>query len=284
MSKPEKDWGTGIPRYTQDDVLSGLELHYFCANVVAQTMQDEGYTIDGIVKQSPIQVIAHKYGRQYNVIVAGDLYPYEGRISFELKKQFASFCLKQNNIPMFASVGLMSHDSERAEAGLALKNDGYYIKYEGNVDLSKLREPMPYEEEFKSYLMEEVIEAYSIGDFSGIYEYFDDDIEYHSQWVFEALIGSKALIDYFDKKGRAIRNSDNQITGSVVVINKAMKKSGNIGLISEPGKICALIKQKSSNGVNYVFISPEYSSSNKLTRLSLNSPEFFDFKKYYAYD
>ena len=41
MDKPIKDWGYGISQYTESDVLKGLELHAFCTNVVAQSMQDD---------------------------------------------------------------------------------------------------------------------------------------------------------------------------------------------------------------------------------------------------
>ena len=58
MNKPIKDWGSGIPKYSKDDILSGLELHEFCTNAVAQSMQDDGFTIEGVfVHNSPTQVI-----------------------------------------------------------------------------------------------------------------------------------------------------------------------------------------------------------------------------------
>ena len=138
MEKPVKEWGPGIPDYSEEDILQGLELHAFCTNVVAQQMQEEGFTIEGVIlDQTPTQVIANKDGNRYFVIVAGDVYPRYGRISFTMKKRFADFCLNHDAIPMFASVGLMSHDPERAEAGLALKYDGYMIRFTGLEDLTE---------------------------------------------------------------------------------------------------------------------------------------------------
>lgn len=285
MNRPLKDWGKGIPKYTQNDVLEGLELHKFCTNVVAQSMQDQGYTIEGIiVDNSPTQVIANKNGKRYFVIVAGGVFPYDGQISFGMKKQFSDFCKKQNVIPMFASVGLMSSDEERAAAGLALKYDGYMIKYTGNEDLSSLMPPHPNDECYQAYCVEKIIQAYETGFFDSLYDLFADDIQFHSQWVLEPMVGKSALIDYFDGKGKSIRKSDTTLSGTTVMIVSDHKRSGNVVLMSEPGTICALIAQKLRGETNWIFITPRFDSNNKLIQLSLNDPSLFDFRPYYAFE
>lgn len=45
MEKPIKDWGQGIPQYTKEDLLQGMELHSFCMEFVIPSLQQEGYTI-----------------------------------------------------------------------------------------------------------------------------------------------------------------------------------------------------------------------------------------------
>lgn len=285
MDKPIKDWGQGIPNYTEDDVLKGVELHAFCTNVVAESMQDEGYTIEGVVlEHAPTQVIANKDGIRYAVIVAGGIFPQEGRVSLAMKKQFASFCQKQGIVPMFASVGLMSQDAQRAYARLALKYDGYRIRYTGAVDLSNIHETDEESADHEAYCVEKIIEAYSSGQFDILYDHFSEDIEFHSQWVMEPLLGKAAVIDYFDKKGRAIRGSDTRIGGSVVMINRDHKRTGNFVLMSEPGKLCALISQELRGNVNWIFISPKFDQDGKISKLSLNDPELFDFEPYYAFE
>ena len=177
MDKAFKDWGNGIPDYSEDDVLRGLELHEFCANIVAQSMQNDGYTIEGIViNHSPTQVIANKDGKRYYVIVAGDIFPNEGKIAFSLKKKYAVFCKRQNVIPMFASVGLMSIDPVRAMKGLALKYDGYRNKFKGLTDLSEVPVPSRDSSEYQDYCIEKIIEAYSTGNFDILYDMFDESI------------------------------------------------------------------------------------------------------------
>lgn len=285
MDKPIKDWGPGIPDYTEDDILEGIELHKYCTNIVAQSMQDNGFTIEGIiVNNTPTQVIANKNGRKFYVIVAGDVFPYEGKISFSMKRRFSEFSLKQNVTPMFASVGLISSDAERAEAGLSLKYDGYYVKYDGNVDLTRLRTPQPGDDDYRSYCVEKIIEAYCTGRFDIIYDMLDENIQYHSQWVLEPMIGKRDLVDYFDGKGETIRNSDTVLNGSVVVITADHKRTGNMVLMSEQGKICALISQKINGKTNWTFISPKFNEENKITELCLNDPALFSFKPYFAFE
>ncbi len=284
-----KDWGRGIPNYKKEDVLEGLELHEYCTNIVAQSMQDEGYNIEGIiVNNSPTQVIANKAGKRYYVIVAGDVFPYEGRIPFSMKKSFSAFCNSQGVTPMFASVGLMSADAERAEAGLSLKYDGYYIKYEGNEDLTYPKIPKADEEGYQAYCIETIIEAYHTGRFDILYDMFDDEIQFHSQWVLESMTGKRTVIDYFDKKGEAIRrlinDSSTVLNGSVVIITSAHKKTGNIVLMSQPGQVCALISQRIKGNTNWIFITPKFNNENRITELSLNDPSLFSFKPYYAFE
>ena len=284
MSKPTKEWGKGIPDYTDDDVLEGMELHAFCTNFVAESMQKEGYAIEGVIlENTPTQVIANKAGERFFVIVAGGIYPYRGHISFSMKKRFAEFCKAKDVRPMFGSVGIMSHDEERASAGLALKNDGYLIKFDGFEDLSLLNPPTPDSEDYEGYCLEKIVEAYSAGRFDTIYDMFADDIQLHSQWVFTPLTGKKKLIEYYDGKGKAIRNSDTKISGHVVMISKKIKKTGNIMLVSKPGEVCCIIKQELTDKTNVMFVSPTFDKNKKISQLDLNHPALFNFVPYYAF-
>ena len=53
MGENRSKWGAGMSDYTEEDILSGNELYEFCANTVAQYMQDnEGYTIEGLILDS----------------------------------------------------------------------------------------------------------------------------------------------------------------------------------------------------------------------------------------
>lgn len=284
MNKPIKDWGSGIPKYSKDDILIGLELHEFCTNAVAQSMQDDGFTIEGIiVHDSPTQVIANKDGKRHFVIVAGGVYPDKGKIAYRLKKEYSFLCKTHGIIPMFASVSIMSQDAARAEAALALKHDGYYIKYTGNEDLTNISDPSVDADDYKAYCTEKIILAYRTGRFEEIYDLFADNIEFHSQWVLNPLIGKEAVVEYFNGKGATLRNSETEIDGTVVVITQPLTKNGNFGLWTETGTVCALISQELNGKTNWIFISPKFDENNKLISISLNDPSLFTFEEYYAF-
>ena len=252
MDKPVKEWGKGIPQFTDSDVLKGMELHAFCANAVAGWMQENNYEIEGaMLNRTPTQIFSRKDGRNVKAIVAGAVYPDQGRISYRIKKEYTDYCLNNDAIPMFASVGIMSHDPDRAAAGLALKYDGYYFNFTGLVDLTNQCEPTQGTKEYEALCVEKIIEAYETGEFSSLYEMFSDDIELHSQWVKEPLIGKGKVKEYYDGKGKTIRESGKAIHGSVVMINKDHKRTGNVILMSEQGKLCAIMMQTINNRKNY---------------------------------
>ena len=280
----EKRWRDGIPCFKNSDVLSKQEINTFCTENIASYMQDEGYTIHGLLLDSkPTQIIAEKDGKQYYVIVAGEVYPYKGKISFSLKKRFSAFCKKQGTIPMFASVGIMSNDPERAAAKLALKNDGYLISYNGSEKISE-EFKINSSEDFKAFWAEKIIEAYSNASFEELYEMFDKNIQFHSQWVLEPTIGKKDLINSFERRSKVLKSSDSKIDGSVVVITQPFNKKSNVKVLSKPGDICVLLCQTMEKESNYIFISFDINKENKITKICLNDPSLYEFKPYYTYE
>ncbi len=286
MDTPIKEWGPGIPEYTKDDILEGNELYQFCAEVVAKQMQSEGFNIKGIaINGIPTQVIAEKGGQRYSVMVAADVFPYIAKASFRIKKEFVEFCKKDNVIPEFASVGIMSIDPIRAAEGLTLKYDGYNFRYTGNERLGKIKKPKKNADDYKAYVMEQILEAYKNADFKNVYKFFDKKAEYHSQWVLEPMIGLSAIKSHLDGKSKAMNKSSNPgIQGYLVEITESAKKSGNVVLMSETGKVCVLICQKLKNETSWVFISADFNKKNKISKFYLNDPSLYNFRKYYVYD
>ena len=294
MEKPIKDWGKGIPEYTETDLLEDMELHAFCTNIVARSMQDEGYTIEGVVlEQSPTQVIANRDGKRYAVIAAGGIAPDEGRIAFQLKKRFSDHCREHGIVPMFGSVSLMSHDAERAVHGLGLKYDGYRIRFQGPEDLSDLKEPVPGSDGYQAYCAEKILDAYLTSCFESLYDLFSEDIRWTSFWAMEPRAGKQVVVDYFDEKGKNIRNSNTERSGYIVVLTNDRKqipnavvngKRANVTLISSPGRVCPLMRQVVSGEVSWVLIIPKYDKEHKICELSLTEPALYDFKPYYAFE
>lgn len=288
MDENRSKWGAGIPEYTEEDILQGNELHKFCANTVAQYMQDkEGYIIEGLILDSnaPVQIVANKHGKRCLVLVAGAVYPYLGKISYNTKKIFSNYCIGTGLKPYFASVSIMSTDQERCKAGLALKSDGFYINYTGNEDLSLVVEPVIEDGEYRTYCVEQLIDGYLNGDFSKIYDKFDENIQLHSMWVLEPKVGKSALVDYYNGKGESLRRSRTKMVANCVITrDEVIKKNGNVGLFTPSGQVAALIGQEIDGQTNWVFIMPKFNDENKIVEISINDPSFFNFTNYYAYD
>lgn len=97
------------------------------------------------------------------------------------------------------------------------------------------------------------------------------------------MIGKEALIDYYNRKGQALKKSSSKLNGSAVVITESQKRNGNVVLVSEPGKVCALMAQEINSNTNWIFISPKFDENNKLIEIALNDPGLFSFMPYYAF-
>ncbi|MDO4755533.1 MAG: hypothetical protein Q4A54_04250 [Parabacteroides sp.] len=144
----KKEWKPGIPRYKESDLLAGRELLNFAMNAVWQhepeadkyeiiTFSDEPGKVPNIV--------CERDGKTIFIVVKPAIYPDFAYMSVPEKKSMLAHARKFGAECYVALVEIMSTDSERAEAGLALKNDGYYINYTGlekigpSVDAIRLR-------------------------------------------------------------------------------------------------------------------------------------------------
>ena len=198
---------------------------------------------------------------------------------------FSDYCISAGVKPYFASVSIVPIDQERCEAGLALKFDGFYMNYTGNEDLSFVEEPNAEDDEYRAYCVEQLIDGYLNGDFSKIYDKFDESIKLHSMWVLEPKVGKESLIDYYNGKGASLRRSRTKMTGTcVITTDELIKKRGNVGLYTPSGQVAALISQEINGQTNWVFIMPKFNDENKIIEISINDPAFFNFRPYYAYD
>ena len=138
-------WGYGIPEYTRDDVLEGEELIKFGMDILWQN-EFEGKNhkvIEATSKPDVIpNVVCEIDGKLSFIVVKVAAYPDDAVLSVEEKKRFLAHSAKYKAESYFAPVGLMSEDLVRANAGLLLKYDGYYIKYEGlkHVEFKKSKD------------------------------------------------------------------------------------------------------------------------------------------------
>ena len=299
MDMPEKDWGKGIPEYTEEDLLRGLDLQGFCTDIIAQRMEKQGFTIEGICVDSvPTQVVAHRDGKAYRVITAGAIRPRIPRIPFGMKRGFAAFCISNGEVPMFMGVQMTSVDPERSLAGLGLKYDDMTADFAEPEDLTEVPDPEPGTEAYRAWCAERIVDAYEAGTFKPLYDLFADDIEFTSMWVMETLHGKDAVRNYYDGKGKTLREGRTKIGGGVVITRKPLnwaenavllkkgtgsEKKSRFALYTKPGTIGALMRQDINGQRNWMFVIPEFDENNKIRELKLNDPRLFDFEDYYTF-
>lgn len=127
----KRDWGSGIPDYTDEDLMTKDELFNFGLQTLLGILEKEGYEIvDYIDNYRAIPNIrVAKDNKLYviymNVGVALESEEIDPETIKNLKK------IVENGTPMIANVFFGSTDPERFEAKLALVGDGFYCKYTG---------------------------------------------------------------------------------------------------------------------------------------------------------
>lgn len=280
---PVMDWGKGIPKYSKEDILKGMELQAFCVDMVAHMMEDDGYTINCVNdKFRPTQVFASKAGRKYDVIVAGDVLPYKGKIPYEMKKQFSSFCKNRGDVPLFASVSIVSDDIERAAAELALKYDGFRI-FREMEDLSNVKEPCAGGAEYKQFVTEQIAKAYRTGCFDIIANYFDKSIVFRSQWLGIRSTGKASVIDYMNKNAQTARDSGSQFFASVVVRTRKHELKDLLRMMDEKPETYVLLKQEKGQEARWLLVIPQFNADNLISELLICDPAKHSFKPYHTF-
>ncbi len=138
--KPKNEpWPAGIPKYKESDLLQGQELLNFAMNIVKQNELDpNGYKIVAATEQLDKipNFVCEKDGETIFIVVKAAIAPEEARMSVEQKKHILEHARQFGAKCFFAPVGIGSHDPERFAASLALKNDGYLIKYTGLEEIT----------------------------------------------------------------------------------------------------------------------------------------------------
>lgn len=135
----KRDWGKGIPMYTQDDLMVQEELLDFGIQIVAQYgLQKDGYHIleshNGL-GFTP-NIVAEKEGNTYFVVVDSKIAPRSPTLDENKKVQLTEYAHKLHGKCLYASVQIFSVDDERCAASLALCGDGFYATFKGLEEIA----------------------------------------------------------------------------------------------------------------------------------------------------
>lgn len=133
--RDERDvWGSGIPNYTEADLMTETDKLNFAMNIVKQNELDvNGFTIIAATDQ-PGQVpnfVCEKDGKKWFIVVKCSIAPDMPTMGVEEKMHIIEHAKKFGAEAYFAPVGIGACDAIRFDASLALKNDAYYANYIG---------------------------------------------------------------------------------------------------------------------------------------------------------
>lgn len=130
-----RDWGIGIPDYTEDDLMTEGELLNFAMQmVIDHDLNKNGYTIVSATDNTNAiaNIVAKKDGEYHFIAVTGYCDNEEPEIDLERKLRLQSLGDMFNANCYYAPVGFRSaSDLLRFNKCLALKGDAFYSKYTG---------------------------------------------------------------------------------------------------------------------------------------------------------
>jgi len=134
----DRDWGKGIPEYTENDLMVAEEAVDFAMEVVAQYgLEPEGFELvesnNGLTAFPNFVVTKNK--ELYFVAVDVSLAPKMPKLNPDAKKEMVRLAKEHNAKCLYAPVSFASADEERAAASLALVGDGYIGNFLGFIPL-----------------------------------------------------------------------------------------------------------------------------------------------------
>ncbi len=129
------EWGSGIPNYSKNDLMSKREILDFAIFVVLECEVLKGeYTCVSYSNSLTMfpNIILEKNGQKYAIWVKASIAPKMEKLTEHEIIQMKDFTRRFNDIiPLFASVGIGAADPERFDNSIALIGDAYYINYTG---------------------------------------------------------------------------------------------------------------------------------------------------------
>jgi len=135
---PPKDWGIGIPEYTQSDLMSDGELLNFAIHTVldCEEKRHDLSIISACDHLNALPNLILEYdGHLAFVIVKGYCAEATPALSNETLNLLRNYSKCFDATCYYAPVGFGSTDASRFDAWIALKGDGFYAKYTGLTKL-----------------------------------------------------------------------------------------------------------------------------------------------------
>lgn len=129
----KKDWGVGVPKYTETDLMTNEEIHDFALEIIYGFIQEEGYDILSANPKYGFNpsFVCKKNNDIYAFFIKSDIAPNHPILSTNEKVQIVQFSIENKLIPIFCPVSFGATDGIRFEKGIALVGDSYYCNFKG---------------------------------------------------------------------------------------------------------------------------------------------------------
>ena len=135
----KRDWGEGIPEYTETDIMVAEEALDFAMEIVAEYgLAPEKFNLlesnNGLTTFP--NFVAEKNGRYYFIAVDVAVAPNVPRINDEAVPKLIEIAKRNGNARiLYAPVSIASADSERMQKGLALAGDTFIGSFLGFIEV-----------------------------------------------------------------------------------------------------------------------------------------------------
>lgn len=142
----KKDWGKGIPIYTERDLMTKEEIHDFALEVIFGILKNDGYEILHMNRDYGVNpsYVCEKEGKKYAIHLSSDIAPNHPTLSSTDKNQLIKYCDLHDLNPVFCPVSFGAIDAERFDKGIALVGDGYYCNFKGFEFIEKIKKHKDY--------------------------------------------------------------------------------------------------------------------------------------------
>ena len=288
-----RDWGKGIPKYTDKDLMTKEEIHDFGCQIVADQLKKQGYRIHHYNPNYGVfpSIIAENDKEVVAVEVLTDVAPKQPKMPSSDKYGLLSFSLVFDTIPAFASVSIGAVDSERFDKSLALAGDAFYANYKGLEYIDK-KVPEINTKEYRAFLIKYLSMFLYGGKYDVIKEYVANEciikntidhtehtnaLEYLKEcFDKQPIIGHETIISDGDYRNFKIVND-------IVVKDEKIKGPINAKIWQEPDKINLLLKTAKplfNNDDTGLIFNIDYNDKGKINKIEIIDPRLYGFKHF----
>lgn len=288
-----REWGKGIPKYTDNELMTEEEIHHFSVQVVAGQLQEEGYTIHAFnpVLGSFPSVIAENDKEVVAVVVNGAVAPETPKLKLTDKFGIIGYSNGYPTKPCYASVSIGSADPERFEKSLALIGDGYLVRYTGIEYIDK-KLPEVGTDEYKLFVMQFTGGYLRAKNYDAVKEYIADDCIIENS-ISKEKIETEAL-EYLKstfEKNEVTSHCTIKSVGNVKTLNveklyvkdHSDGKPGVVKILQDADKIGLLIVTETpafDYDDNGIIFNVDFNKEGKINHIELIDPRLYEFEAY----